>query len=305
MTAINQTAQHFDIIGDVHGELQLLNQLLADLDYRQEQGVWQHPERQAIFVGDLIDKGPEAGQVLLQIKAMVEAGAAQAVVGNHELNLLRTVQDSLLDWQDEDFAYDLFDYLLDHHFDDYNTLADELVSQQEALAEALIWLKKQPLWIDEPDLRVVHACWDDKAIECLKKAKITSLNDAALNACISKGNPVYYAIDLIVAGCQHTPLDKPDRSGFITRRQRVRWWQNPVADYEFSEVPLQRDLAPPTSDAPVFFGHYGLQPKSELEPISEFQVCTDFGVAYGGTLVAYRHTVGQAIHPQHFVAVKR
>lgn len=305
MTAINQTAQHFDIIGDVHGELQLLNQLLTNLGYQQQQGVWQHPERQAIFVGDLIDKGPEAGQVLLQIKAMVEAGAAQAVVGNHELNLLRTVQDSMLDWHDEAFAYDLFDYLFSHDFDDYHELAQELVDQREDLAEALVWLQSQPLFIEENNLRVVHACWDDEAIQQLKNAGINSLNEAALNACISKGNPVYYAIDLIVAGCQHTPLDKPDRSGFITRRQRVRWWQNPVADYEFSEVPLQRDLAPPTSDAPVFFGHYGLLPKAKLEPISEFQVCTDFGVAYGGTLVAYRHTVGQAIHPQHFVAVKR
>ena len=46
---------------------------------------YRHPDRQAIFVGDLIDRGDEQLQVLQIAKDMVDAGSAQIVMGNHEL----------------------------------------------------------------------------------------------------------------------------------------------------------------------------------------------------------------------------
>jgi hypothetical protein len=48
-----------DIIGDIHGQHDKLVELLAHLDYREIDGAWRHPNRQAIFVGDLIDRGPK------------------------------------------------------------------------------------------------------------------------------------------------------------------------------------------------------------------------------------------------------
>jgi hypothetical protein len=47
----------FDIIGDVHGCADKLKGLLHRLQYEQRNGVFQHPRRKAIFVGDLIDRG--------------------------------------------------------------------------------------------------------------------------------------------------------------------------------------------------------------------------------------------------------
>ena len=47
-----------------------------------------HPERQAIFVGDLVDRGGEQLRVLEIVKRMVDAGSAQIVMGNHEFNAI-------------------------------------------------------------------------------------------------------------------------------------------------------------------------------------------------------------------------
>ena len=49
----------YDIIGDVHGCASKLKGLLDTLGYRQHRGAYRHPNRQAIFVGDLIDRGRE------------------------------------------------------------------------------------------------------------------------------------------------------------------------------------------------------------------------------------------------------
>ncbi|MCZ9346244.1 AAA family ATPase, partial [Streptomyces sp. TRM76130] len=71
----------FDIIGDVHGCAAELETLLGKLGYTD--GV--HPEgRTAVFVGDLVDRGPDSPGVLRRVMAMVESGAALCVPGNHE-----------------------------------------------------------------------------------------------------------------------------------------------------------------------------------------------------------------------------
>ena len=49
----------YDIIGDVHGEGTKLVGLLTHLGYVKSNGVYRHPQRRAIFVGDLIDRGEE------------------------------------------------------------------------------------------------------------------------------------------------------------------------------------------------------------------------------------------------------
>ncbi|MBC2868817.1 polynucleotide kinase-phosphatase [Streptomyces mexicanus] len=71
----------FDIIGDVHGCSAELEALLGKLGYVD--GV--HPEgRTAVFVGDLVDRGPDTPGVLRRVMAMVRSGHALCVPGNHE-----------------------------------------------------------------------------------------------------------------------------------------------------------------------------------------------------------------------------
>ena len=47
-----------------------------------------HSERTMIFVGDFIDRGPDQREVLRIVRSMCEAGAAKAVMGNHEFNAI-------------------------------------------------------------------------------------------------------------------------------------------------------------------------------------------------------------------------
>ncbi|MDX3450909.1 polynucleotide kinase-phosphatase [Streptomyces sp. ME02-8801-2C] len=71
----------FDIIGDIHGCASELESLLGTLGY--EDGV--HPAgRTAVFVGDLVDRGPDSPGVLRRVMAMVGSGNALCVPGNHE-----------------------------------------------------------------------------------------------------------------------------------------------------------------------------------------------------------------------------
>ncbi|RYB89166.1 polynucleotide kinase-phosphatase [Nocardioides glacieisoli] len=88
----------FDIIGDVHGCASELRTLLTELgwtisyvDGAAVDAV--HPKgRQAVFVGDLVDRGPDTPGVLRLAMGMVASGAAISVSGNHEAKLVRAMR---------------------------------------------------------------------------------------------------------------------------------------------------------------------------------------------------------------------
>ncbi len=89
----------FDVIGDVHGCRAELEVLLTDLGYaldRDERGrpvTARHPDgRRAVFVGDLVDRGPDTPGVLRLVMGMVASGYALCVSGNHENKLLRALR---------------------------------------------------------------------------------------------------------------------------------------------------------------------------------------------------------------------
>ena len=89
----------FDIIGDVHGCAGELRSLLTELgwelsydDAGRAAGA-AHPEgRTALFVGDLVDRGPDTPGVLRLVMGMVAAGTALSVSGNHEAKLVRALK---------------------------------------------------------------------------------------------------------------------------------------------------------------------------------------------------------------------
>ena len=95
----NRRAEHgpFDIIGDVHGCLDELHELLEVLGYsvQRSNGGYQvdPPEgRKAIFLGDLVDRGPKIPEVLKLVMSMVRAGTALCVPGNHDVKLLQKLR---------------------------------------------------------------------------------------------------------------------------------------------------------------------------------------------------------------------
>ena len=91
----------FDIIGDVHGCFDELLELLQKLDYRVDRHdevggdrrfTLEHPDgRRPVFLGDLVDRGPESVQTLRLVMDAVEHGGALALPGNHDAKLARAL----------------------------------------------------------------------------------------------------------------------------------------------------------------------------------------------------------------------
>jgi polynucleotide kinase-phosphatase len=95
----DKRAEHgpFDVIGDVHGCFDELRALLRKLGYEVESAAAgcraRHPAgRKAVFLGDLVDRGPNTPAVLRLVMNMVGEGAALCVPGNHDMKLMRKLR---------------------------------------------------------------------------------------------------------------------------------------------------------------------------------------------------------------------
>lgn len=140
-----------DVVGDVHGELQALLTLMRTLGY-DEGG--EHPEgRRMVFLGDLCDRGPDSPGVLALVRRLTEAGRAQVVLGNHEINLLREVPRHGNGW-----------FFPDDHDRAHGEFRASRPVPAEERAGVLAFLRELPVALARDDLRVVHAVWDDDSL---------------------------------------------------------------------------------------------------------------------------------------------
>ena len=151
----------FDIIGDIHGCHLSLVTLLETLGFTQEDGVYRHPDRQAVFLGDFIDRGPGQCEVLAIVRKMIGSGSALSVMGNHEFNAIAYATP---DENNSGFLRPHTDKNNKQHRAFLEAYADDPASYQDAIA----WFKTLPLWLDLGDIKVIHACWDNEAIERIK-----------------------------------------------------------------------------------------------------------------------------------------
>ncbi|MEE9417226.1 MAG: metallophosphoesterase [Acidimicrobiales bacterium] len=144
-----------DIVGDVHGEYETLIRLLKLLGYSADGS---HPERRRlVFLGDLVDRGHDSPAVLELVMAFTEAGHAQCVLGNHELNILTGTYGHGNGWllQPEPWAVP----------EDYQSVE----AQPHRRDAYLDFMDSQPLALENAELRVVHACWHQESIAELGK----------------------------------------------------------------------------------------------------------------------------------------
>ncbi len=82
----------FDIIGDVHGCIDELRDLLNQLGWQIEPELSHPKQRKLIFVGDLVDRGPDSVGVLRLVMDAVERGIAYCVPGNHDIKLVKALR---------------------------------------------------------------------------------------------------------------------------------------------------------------------------------------------------------------------
>jgi len=296
----------YDIIGDIHGFAQPLEALLHALGYTAQGSSYRPPSgRKVVFLGDLIDRGPQQLRVLEIVRSMVEAGNAHCILGNHEFNAIGYVSDS--PWTPGEClrpnrgASEKARKNREQH-------ADFLAQVGEGSAQHLDWVEwfqSLPPFLDLGSIRVVHGCWDEEAVAVLRERGWTPgvrLEGALLHEAYDKTSRVQWARELLTCGFE-IPLAEGhfivDKAGHRHPNVRVANWRDWAREFhEVALVPkgqeeVLRGMDWPSElvisqiqGSPIFVGHHWFSGHPAIE--SPKLACLDWSVAKGGKLVAYR-----------------
>jgi Calcineurin-like phosphoesterase len=295
----------FDLIGDIHGHADRLERLLSTLGYVERAGTYRHPERQVVFLGDFIDRGPRIKRVLEIARSMVDAGSAQAVMGNHEFNAIAF--HSLQKGND-------FESLRPRNVKNIRQHAATIQQLKDAeLEDAVDWFRTLPMWLEilGPNgsrCRAVHACWSDVHMDRISLAieKHNGLTENFLAESTCKDTDLFDAVEVVLKGME---LELPDghfyfdKEGHRRTAIRTQWFDKPRPGTLFQDYVLQADSIDcpvpidstildaieeyPRDAPPVFVGHFWLRaPRPERLAINV--ACLDYSVAKDGYLTAYR-----------------
>ncbi len=284
----------YNIIGDIHGYASHLVKLLEKMGYQLINGVYIHPEQiKVVFVGDYIDRGNQEKSVIDIVKAMVEAGSAIALMGNHEYNAIcyATKMNG--------------EYLRKHtkkNTMQHQAFLDEYPFGSPEYLETIEWFKTLPIFFEEGELRVVHAAWVSSEVEKIKPLlnNDNTITEALLVE-VEKENWVYDSMEVLLKGVEYTlpnNMEWKDKDGVGRNTMRFNWFKPvdkvtykncalSIPDYVDLPDELIENAEPPYNEKEVvFFGHYWMTgtPKTETNKIA----CVDYSVAKGGSLVAYQ-----------------
>lgn len=307
----------YDIIGDVHGHADHLHALLKMLGYHLQHGVFTHPSRQAIFVGDLIDRGKQNRMVLETVIAMLEAGSAQCVMGNHEFNAWAFhYEDSRFDWLRPRNNSNLTQHLAFL----YEYMDPQRPQRQQELEQAIGFFARLPLFLDLGALRIVHACWHQDYIDQLAP-QLHADGSAPEELLIAGHKPdteAFIQLETLLKG-HEIPLPEgfayADAYGIQRHHMRSRWWLNAPTNYrhfalgppnvlqQIPDAPVGQDvvLGYPEDAPPVFVGHYWQTGKPRI--MASNVACVDYSMGRGEKLVAYRWNGEQHLSNSNFVQV--
>ena len=251
-----------DIVGDVHGEIDALHDLLRHLGYAKDGS---HPEnRRLVFLGDLTDRGPDSPAVINLVKQFVEDGHAQCVLGNHDLNILLGHRKHDNHWFfGEEWP------LGDSPEPTPAVLADDAIRQN-----VLDFFQTLPLALERDDLRAVHACWNDDMIEIVRqhadakalyedyknqiKADLQTqpeLDEHERELQLQNRNPA----KVITSGIEKKADEPFHASGKLRYLDRLHWWK----DYQGPQY--------------CVFGHYSTP--TDQSYAAQQAMCVDFSVA--------------------------
>jgi hypothetical protein len=258
----------YDIIGDVHGHATLLKKLLLQLGYIKTETGYAHPNRKAIFVGDFINRGPEIRKSVRIIRTMVENDHAFAILGNHEINAiiyhLKFQKGDPLVKAPRKYFMPLFKTI------------NEFIGHIEEWTDHLKWFRTLPLFIDLNEIRVVHACWSEPAIQILKtklpegKIKKSVFREIYRNS-KSDLSQSFWTLTKGIDFKLPSDLKIINNKGVSPRSFRMRWWEQPhnktfeemsfesksvLPSYTIPEQIIPQSFTYPENAPIVFFGHY-------------------------------------------------
>lgn len=302
----------YDVIGDIHGQGGKLRALLARLGYAERARHWRAPQgRMAVFVGDLIDRGPEQIAVLEIVRRMVDAGQAKVVMGNHEFNAIGfAVRDPATG-----------DYLRPRSKKNRAQHAAFLAAVGEDSArhrEWVDWFRSLPMALDLGGLRVVHAWWDDAARQIVNQARGGEFGvlDDGLMVKMYCDSELKNARKLLSCGVEWELPEGSfieDKEGHKHPDARLAVWRHEAerlreialvphgGEHLVPDLPIPAEFRlGPVKGAPILFGHHWFSGPLRLE--SPKVACLDWSAAKGGPLVAYRWDGEHELQHDHLVA---
>lgn len=313
-----QQFEGYDLIGDIHGCGGTLIRLLEVMGYRKKAGVYQHPRRQVIFVGDIVDRGPHIRQALSVVYDMVTNNHAQIVMGNHEYNVYCYAMPDNRENRNE--------YLRahsPHHTRFVAETFEQFANYPDELKQYVEWFGQLPLYIENDHFRVVHACWDDDYVkEYQARFNTNCVSPEIIEASTDLGSFEGRVLDRLMRG---TSLKLPEnqiiksRDGLERRFFRTKFWS--LSPKTYGDVVFQPDPLPealndrelsvsehskildyPADAKTIFFGHYWLQGRPA--PVRSNICCLDYSAVKYGRLVAYRYDTvdkGKALDADKYV----
>jgi hypothetical protein len=291
-----------DIIPDIHGQAEKLRVALKNLGWRRNGTTWLHsePDRQIVFLGDFIDRGPENAAVIRIVRELMDAGRAQAIMGNHELNALH------YHTADPDTGAPLRVHD-QNNLDQHESFLKEFPLGAPHTKDVLDWMRGLPLFIETEEFRAVHAAWIQPAIDDLRRQTGDGvLSEEQLIRAGRKGDTFYDLAEAVAKGPEARlphPYSFVDKGKKKRRHVRVKWWNGDARNWreiamsvpDISALPdtslpdsLLRETYP-IDDKPVFFGHYWMSGEPELQSVNA--LCLDYSAGTDGPLVTYAYEV--------------
>lgn len=302
--------QVYFIIGDVHGQYDRLLRRLKSVGLKIKNDTYQLETGKILFLGDLVDRGPDSRKVVTLAKKLTEQGIAEVILGNHEFNLLGYLT-----------RLDKRSFFRRHTTKNNKQCKATLKSYKghpEVLEEHLAWLKGLPLFIENAHFRAVHACWDENWIKWLKKKYPKGLESKRFfRNSFTVGKKSFFCIERLLKGPEldvPSQFDTVDSDGNIRTGVRYKWWQEnnglklkKVAtkwnsNWENIQVMPEMEknkLSYPKETKPLFIGHYNFAGHPEFYN-SNF-LCLDCSDKEGNRVLIYRHELGKPLSPENII----
>ncbi len=304
--------KNYDIVGDIHGCADKLEQLLQKMGYDMKGNVYTHPTRKVIFLGDFIDRGAQQKRTLDLVRPMIKNGEALSVMGNHEFNAIC-------------YATKNRDMYVRKHTDknthQHEAFLEEFPFGSDEYHDAIEWFKTLPVYLDFDHFGVVHACWHSDSISDLDDGltKDNRLTDQAILNYKDKKHPHHQAIEILLKGPEFVlpeGISFKDKDGHERKSSRLKWWADPAsplydqlefggAELNEAQIQILNQAAKPDQmdleDKVIFVGHYWLT--GIPEPLSDKVACVDYSVAKDGKMTGYSYYNDHGIKKGNFVWV--
>ncbi|WP_429096973.1 metallophosphoesterase [Aeromonas media] len=290
-------------IGDLHGQHIKLQALLEHINFIPSDPYFAEDfaKTKLVFLGDLIDNGPDQGAnqlaTLKAVKQLCDDSHACCLMGNHEFNAIG--------WA---LRHPQTGHPLRAHSDNnlrqHQLFLDEVGENSNCHQQWIEWFKSLPLFCDFGHIRAIHACWHEEIIARLRPY----LNDNnSLKAehwfnAFDKQHELYQLCETLLKGPElalPSGYSFTDKTGALRDHIRIKWWLDDATTYrqiaqvqpemvkQIPDLPLPESLRSQQYEIPIVVGHYTLTGLPGL--LSDKVICVDYNAAKAGNdLVMYR-----------------